>query len=290
MSHILLSEGEKTFILHGVQENFRIDGRSQCEYRPMELETDIVSNTNGSARLKLAKTDIVVGIKAELEAPLLDKPDMGKIEFFMDCSAIATPEFEGRGGENLALEVCSTLKRAYQNCDCLDLKSLCIIPKEQCWTVYVDILVLECGGNLFDAVSLAVKAALYSTRISNVSVTVDENGQTELELSDDPFDVKRLIVSDVPCLVTLTKIGNCFVVDPSLEEEACSVSSLVVGVSQSGKIHVTKKVGSGSLHPESILEAIETAAQVGSTLNKQVLEKLKEEELDCSKSERRGFL
>lgn len=39
-----------------------------------------------------------------------------------------------------------------------------VLERLQCWTLYVDILILECGGNLYDAVSMAVKAALYSTR------------------------------------------------------------------------------------------------------------------------------
>lgn len=290
MAEVLLCEAEKTFILHGVEEDFRTDGRKQCDYRPMELETDIVSNTSGSARLRRANTDLIVGIKAELDAPSPNRPDEGRLEFFMDCSATATPEFEGRGGESLALEVCSTLRRAYQSSRCIDMKSLCVLPGQQCWVLYVDILVLECGGNLFDAVSLAVKAALFSTKISNVSVTTDENGRTEIELSDDPYDVKRLDVANLPCLVTLTKIGYSFVVDPTLEEECCSLGSLVFGVSQDAKFHVIKKIGPGSFHPESIFEATETATQVGAVLNKKLMEKLKEEESVRKGSDRRGFL
>jgi len=39
----------------------------------------------------------------------------GRIEFFVDCSANATPEFEGRGGEDLALEIAQTLSHAYND-------------------------------------------------------------------------------------------------------------------------------------------------------------------------------
>jgi len=290
MAGALLCEAEKTFILHGVEADFRTDGRKQCDYRPMELETDIASNTNGSARLRRANTDVIVAVRAELDAPAPDRPNEGRLEFFMDCSATATPEFEGRGGESLASEVSSTLRRAYLKSQCLDMKSLCIIPGEQCWVLYIDILVLECGGNLFDAVSLAAKAALYSTKISNVTLTTDENGRTELELSDDPFDVKRLDVVDLPCLVTLTKIGHSFVVDPTLEEECCSLGSIVLGISEDTTFHAMQKVGSGSFHPESILEAIEIATQVGVSVNKKLMEKLKEEEAGHKDNKRRGFL
>jgi exosome complex component RRP42 len=41
----------------------------------------------------------------------------------------------------------------------------------------------ECGGNLFDAVSMTVKAALYSTVIPKVSVTLVDGGEPELSVS-----------------------------------------------------------------------------------------------------------
>lgn len=50
----------------------------------MELETDLVSNASGSARLRLANTDILVGVKTEVDVPKPDKPECGKLEFFVD--------------------------------------------------------------------------------------------------------------------------------------------------------------------------------------------------------------
>lgn len=62
--------------------------------------------------------------------------------FVLYCSsANATPEFEGRGGEDLALELSDTLANAYESPLAFDLKPLCILPGQQCWKLYVDILV-----------------------------------------------------------------------------------------------------------------------------------------------------
>ncbi len=94
-----------------------------------------VTHASGSAHLRLANTDVLVGVKAELIEPLPERPDegidlllpnyllvvikltciSGRIEFFIDCSANATPEFEGRGGEDLALEISQTLSHAYND-------------------------------------------------------------------------------------------------------------------------------------------------------------------------------
>uniref|UniRef100_A0A8C5RSA3 Ribosomal RNA-processing protein 42 n=1 Tax=Laticauda laticaudata TaxID=8630 RepID=A0A8C5RSA3_LATLA len=84
--------------------------------------------------------------------------------FFPFSSANATPEFEGRGGEELGTEITNTLYRIFNNESSINLKTLCINPRQYCWILYVDVLLLECGGNLFDAISIAVKAALFNTR------------------------------------------------------------------------------------------------------------------------------
>ncbi|XP_071091631.1 exosome complex component RRP42-like [Haliotis cracherodii] len=290
MVDVQLSEAEKTFILHGIQDNLREDGRSCEDYRHMEIETDVVSNTTGSARVRLANTDVLVGVKAELSAPTTEKPDRGRLEFFVDCSANATPEFEGRGGEELATEISTMLSRAYDCPSCLDLQSLCVIPKQQCWVLFVDILLLECGGNLFDAASIAVKAALFNTRIPSVTVSQEDGGEMELEISDDPYDVKRLNVTTAPCVVTLNKIGHYHVVDASQKEEACSLARLLMGVTEKGSITALKKEGCGSLDPESVFDMMETGKKIGQALNSSLMKVLEEEEKQGPRRKTVGFL
>jgi exosome complex component RRP42 len=50
----------------------------------MELETKLMDQVNGSARLRVGNTDILVGIKVEIDTPYPDSPDIGKLEFFVD--------------------------------------------------------------------------------------------------------------------------------------------------------------------------------------------------------------
>lgn len=38
------------------QDDLRVDGRGCEDYRHMEIETDVVSNTDGSAKVSLVKT------------------------------------------------------------------------------------------------------------------------------------------------------------------------------------------------------------------------------------------
>lgn len=51
---------------------------------------DVVKHANGSARLRLgANTNILVGIKTEVDTPSAAKPDSGIMEFFVDWLVFA---------------------------------------------------------------------------------------------------------------------------------------------------------------------------------------------------------
>lgn len=77
---IKVSKSERNFIIEGVKENIRSDGRTKLDYRTITLETAIVQQSNGSARVKLANTDVLVGIKVEIGSPDINFPDQGRIE------------------------------------------------------------------------------------------------------------------------------------------------------------------------------------------------------------------
>ena len=49
-----------------------------------------------------------------------------------------------------------------------DLRSLSVVSGKACWVVYVDAIVLNEGGNVLGALSLAARAALAVTRIPKV--------------------------------------------------------------------------------------------------------------------------
>lgn len=54
---------------------------------------------------------------------------------------------------------------------------------------------------MFDAISLAVKAALFNTRIPRVEGAVMDGGTVDLKLSDDMFDCIQLNIGKSPILV-----------------------------------------------------------------------------------------
>lgn len=61
----------------------RVDGRGVLDYRELELETGVLDTANGSARLRLHRTDVLVTVKMELESPAPGAPNNGKLLFLV---------------------------------------------------------------------------------------------------------------------------------------------------------------------------------------------------------------
>lgn len=53
-------------------------------------------------------------------------------------SPSASPEFEGRGGEEIENEIAASLEKALNG---FNLNQLSIVDGEQCWVLYIDALV-----------------------------------------------------------------------------------------------------------------------------------------------------
>jgi len=262
-----ISPAERTFLEDGVTQNMRNDGRSLLDFRNFYIETGTISQTNGSARLKLQNTDVLVGVKLETGEPDSQTPDQGKIHVSVECCTSASPEFEGRGSEFLNNELARYLERIIKSSHSFDLKQLSIIPGKLCWILYVDAMVLDSGGNLFDAISIATRAALHNTAIPQVEVNMELG---EFELVEDPDAFTRLNIENVPICITFTKIGPNYVVDANLEEELCMSVRLTVAVNKKGNICGIQKGGHGGLEPSSMYEMLSSARKVG----QQILDKI----------------
>lgn len=56
MATHLLSRYEREYIVSGVNEDFRADGRTCRDFRHFSLESGVVSNTSGSAKIQLVSS------------------------------------------------------------------------------------------------------------------------------------------------------------------------------------------------------------------------------------------
>eukprot|EP01087_Luapelamoeba_hula_P006224 TRINITY_DN16304_c0_g1_i1.p1 TRINITY_DN16304_c0_g1~~TRINITY_DN16304_c0_g1_i1.p1 ORF type:complete len:299 (+),score=30.56 TRINITY_DN16304_c0_g1_i1:17-913(+) len=264
-----LSLAEQRYIAEGLDLNVRADGRGCLDYRYMHIETGITVQTNGSARLRLGDTDVMVGVKVDLGEPSTDAPNKGRLECAIECSPSVSVDLDSRDAEKLSDELTRAFTRshthapAHASTSALDFETLCLVPSKLCWVIYIDVMVLDTGGNLYDAISLAIRAALFNTRLPKITVGEED----DIEVSDDPQESTPLDISNVPIFVTLTRIGSRFVVDATIEEEQCEVVRALIAVNKKGNICSTQMSGrGGGIDPTALHEMMRAAQRIGAQL------------------------
>jgi exosome complex component RRP42 len=237
------SPGELSFVRGGVVCDLRYDGRNRLDYRPFSLDLGIIAQANGSARVRLGGTDVVVGVRAEIVAPAPEAPGVGSLSVSIDSS---------RGASDHAFLEDVLLHSITSG---FSLASLCLVQGRYVWSLALDVVVIDNCGNLADVIFLAALSALRDARLPRVVPLGDV-----LDISDDPRNSHPLLVDGVPLCVTIGVVSGDLFVDPSLAEEAASSALFMVMVDREGAVCGSHKcTGSGSFHSGLLMTAVQTA-------------------------------
>lgn len=263
----MLSEAERAYIEAGAAQGIRGDGRGMLDLRPVTLETGVLPTASGSARVRIGGvTDILVGVKAEVVEPSVDAPDEGLMSFSVECSSLASPDFVGRGGADLNAELSQLLTRLYVSSATRELRrGLALIPGKKCWMLHVDALVLDSGGNLYGALSLAVRAALRVVLLPRVVIIPGEaDDDDEIEVDEEVFE-KLSKSDDAPVAVTLSAVGGrgIYIADSTSEEETCAKAAITMGVNLSGRACGAVSAGTGGVDMDTLNSMLKDAVRVG---------------------------
>ena len=205
----------------------RIDGRGRFEPRETTLETGILGNAEGSARVQMGKTIVLAGVKFQLMTPYPDRPTQGGLM----CSAEVRP-VAGRGWEAgppsaESIELGRVVDRGIRESGCIDVDELCIIPGERAWQVILDLFAVSDDGNLFDAFALAGIAALRTAVVPAERFEVGE---------DYP-----LPVSKTPIMCSYHKVGGRYVLDADKREETGGDERIHITLGDDGHVHSLQK-------------------------------------------------
>jgi exosome complex component RRP42 len=250
---------KKDFIYKLLSEGKRIDGRAFDEYRPIKIETGVISKAEGSARVKIGNTQVLAGVKMDVGEPYSDSPESGVLTTTAELIPLASPDFEaGPPGEE-AIELARVVDRGIRESKILQLDKLCIEPGEKVWIVFIDIHVLDQDGNLFDASLLASLAALYTATVPAERFELGEN-------------FKLPLLKDPPISCTSVKLDNAIVIDPILDEEEIADARLTVATDKKGDIRAMQKGLSGGFSIEEVKKIIKASIHNGKKL-REVLDK-----------------
>lgn len=236
------------------EQGKRADGRKFDEYRTIEIETGVVSKAEGSARVKIGNTQVLVGIKMDVGEPYPDSPESGVLTTAAELVPLASPDFEAGPPDADSIELARVVDRGVRESGVVDLEKLCIEP-EKVWIIFIDIHILDHDGNLFDAASLASLAALFTAKIPAK--------RFELGEKDYPLPLK-----DPPISCTSVKYNGVVVLDPSLDEDQIAEARLTVATDKSGDIRAMQKGLSGSFTKEEIKKVIKASIDNGEEIRK----------------------
>ncbi|MEK6934368.1 MAG: exosome complex protein Rrp42 [Nanoarchaeota archaeon] len=250
-------------IVNLLEKDIRMDGRKADEFRDIKIEYGISSKSaEGSARVTIGKTEVVAGVKMEVGTPYPDSPDEGTIIANVELLPLSSPEFESGppGIESIELAR-SVVDRGLRESGSLDLKKLLIKKGEKSWTILIDVYSVNDDGNLADAVGLAALAAIKDAKFPKY----DE--KTE-KIDYEQKTKKGIELNGLPMPVTVVKINDKYVIDPSLDEEKAMKSRLTVTSIENGSVCALQKGGNEPLTVEDVDMMVELGVKKAKELRK----------------------
>jgi exosome complex component RRP42 len=240
----------------------RLDGRSLGDYREMTIEEGLIERAEGSARIRLGKTDVLVGVKIATGEPFPDTPNEGVMTVNAELVPLASAAFEPGPPDENSIELARIVDRGIRESKAIDTAKLVIEPGKKVFVVFVDVYVLNHDGNLIDASALAAVSALVNTKMPNYEI---KEGEVKIKTGYSPLPLKSH-----PITVTLAKINGKLVADPWVEEEQVMDARISMAFNDEGNICAVQKGGSSFFTTQQILEASKLAQEKAAELRKKL--------------------
>jgi exosome complex component RRP42 len=238
-----MSEALKQHILNSLSKGIRFDGRKAEGFREVSVETGVSNSAEGSARVKIGETEVIVGVKMAVETPYPDTADRGNLMVNAELLPLSNPEFETGPPGIDAIELARVVDRGIRESEAIDVKKLCITEGEKVWSVMIDVCTINAAGNLFDAAALGAIAALRDAKFPKY----EDDKIDYMEKTKESLPLKK-----VPVAVTVHKIGEYLIVDPLVDEEKSSEARLTVTTNEQDVVCSLQKGGDSPLTIEEI--------------------------------------
>lgn len=263
MGSAILDQLRLDKILDLLKQGRRLDGRALDEQRPITIETGVIPKANGSARVRLGDTEVITGVKVQPDKPFPDLGDKGILICTAEILPLADPHVEPGPPTEEVIELARVVDRGIRETEMIDLHQLVLIEDKSVVGIFIDSSVIDSAGNLFDACSYASVAAVLSSTIPKYEI------KDEVPVLVDGVTSKPPIKT-LPVSVTMARIGDYIVVDPSREEEMCMDARITITTNSTGNICALQKGGNDGFSVDQLLKCSEMAISVGTKIRKQL--------------------
>ncbi|NXA51700.1 EXOS8 protein, partial [Nothocercus julius] len=214
-----------------------------------------ITTADGSALVKLGNTTVICGVKAELAAPPADSPNKGYIVPNVELPSLCSPRFRsGPPGEE-AQAASQFIADVIENSQIIEKEDLCIANGKLAWVLYCDIICLDYDGNILDASTFALLAALKNVQLPTVTVN-EETGLSEVNFKQK----NPLIIRKHPVATSFAIFDDTLlIVDPTVEEEDLATGTVTVVTDEEGRLCSVHKPGGSPLTGAKLQDCITRA-------------------------------
>ncbi|MBM3292249.1 exosome complex protein Rrp42 [Candidatus Bathyarchaeota archaeon] len=242
----------------------RMDGRGLEEFRPLVINSGLLAKSEGSAEVWLGKTHLMVGVKVGTGTPFEDTPDEGVLMTNAEFTPIAHPSWEPGPPNEDSIELARVVDRGLRSAEILDTNELNIISGKLVHIVYVDFYILNYDGNLIDACGAGAIAALLKAQKPVYEIKKGEPVLTDKKV---PLTIRKK-----PIPISIVKIGDNFILDPTADEEEVMDVRLTVTLDENGNLCTMQKSGSAGLTMDEIKKCINMAQAKAPEIRAKVVE------------------
>uniref|UniRef100_A0A8D8XFY3 Exosome complex component RRP45 n=1 Tax=Cacopsylla melanoneura TaxID=428564 RepID=A0A8D8XFY3_9HEMI len=261
MREFPVSNLEKTFVLSGILQNKRLDGRRFHEFRKLEIN---FGKEWGSCMVSLGETKVLAQVSCSIERPKATRANEGLLFINTELSPMASPQFETGRQTDTSVLVNRFLDKCFKESKCIDLESLCIVAEEKVWNVRVDLNVLNYDGNLLGCSSIAALAALAHFRHPDVTSTGDQI-IIHTPAEKDPIPM-TILHYPVTISYAVFNGGEQIILDPTSIEEGGASAQIILAVNSYREICGLHLEGAALANPSFLLALTRQAAETPAVL------------------------
>lgn len=227
----------------------RLDKRGPLDYREKKYEVSISPNASGSSSVKIGETEAVTGLMIEESPPFEDTPEEGNLSVEIYLAEFVKNLFKDR--DVLGVELSRVVDRAIRSSKFIKSSDLVIVPGEKVYALFIDGLITNNDGNVFDTANRSAVLTLLSSKLNDKPL---------------PLDMER-----IPISFTFAKIGDYLFLDPSAYEEMIADAIIVFGIANN-KIVSIQKTKSGGIKKDEVLFAARKALEFYNEEKKNIID------------------
>ncbi|KAF4316456.1 hypothetical protein BBO99_00008681 [Phytophthora kernoviae] len=291
--HDFLSESERQFLANCIRQppHVRADGRELLQQRKIRVQFRR-SDSESQAEVQLGRTRVIGNVHGEIVPPFPDRPTEGFLHFAVELSPMASPSFEasasaGRGAASsvAAAELARLVERGVRESRALDTEALAVVAGEKVWAITCHVHVVDHGGNLVDAASLAAIAALMHYRRPEVAVkegttgnggvtvySVDEHAAVPLSLHHIPISISFCFLQPAANATSTQDVNMnddidgdedsepVIFMDPTDREERITDARMSFTFNSFRELCAVHKIGGAAISTNTVLRCANVAA------------------------------